>query len=232
MVTFGPLASAVRRSAGHLRVNRRRYSTYIGGCLLFSSGATFFIYSRLGTDPLDTFSLGLLRHVPLTIGIAQAIVAAICIAIWSTWNRRRPVISPFITFFFCGSVIDVLRAVGAAGWVPAPRFVDMLFGVVLCAYGSALIIMSGVGIRAMDLVVITMTMRWRWPFWISKTSTETVLLVTGFVMGGPVGIGTLCFLAFVDTLIQPMMWFNGRVLRMHNLGLPTANVPQLAPVGA
>ena len=208
------------RVLAHL--NRHRVITYLVGCALFSIGATFFIHSDLGTDPLDVFALGLLEHVPITIGIAQALVATICIAVWAMWNRRRPVISPFVTFFLCGSLIDLLLLTHAAEYVPLSKPAIMLTGVILCAYGSALIIMSGVGIRAMDLIAISMTKRWRWPFWTAKGSLELILLVTGYLMGGPVGAGTVCFLVFVDTLIQPMMWLNGRLFPIRNYGLGTA----------
>ena len=53
----------------------------------------------------------------------------------------------------------------------------MLTGVLLCAYGSSYIIMSGIGIRAMDLVAITMVQRWKAPFWVWKTVLELCLLV-------------------------------------------------------
>nr|ACX83631.1 putative membrane protein [uncultured soil bacterium V167] len=208
------------------RARLQRLGVYLAGCVVFAAGATLFIHSAYGVDPLDTLALGLLEHVPLTIGIAQALVAVVCIALWSVWNRRRPVLSPFVTFLLCGSLIDLMRLTDTSA---LPRPVQLAIGVLLCAYGSALIIMSGIGIRAMDLVVITMTQRWRWPFWVAKASVEAVLLAVGWVLGGPVGVGTLCFLVFVDGLIQPFMAFNRRALRLENRGLVLAGSHAAAP---
>ncbi|WP_329025664.1 hypothetical protein [Streptomyces sp. NBC_00690] len=136
-----------------------------------------------------------------------------------------------MTFLLCGSVIDVLLAVDAAVRVPVSKTALMLIGVLLCTYGSALIIMSGVGIRAMDLVAISMTHQRGWPFWIAKGSLELILLVSGYLMGGPVEVGTVCFLVFVDTLIQPCMWLNARTfsLRNHGLDRPTVSGPVAGP---
>ncbi|MEU4805716.1 hypothetical protein [Actinosynnema sp. NPDC023587] len=206
------------RPAGALRAKLPRYAIYLLGCLIFSAGATLFIHSGLGVDPLDVLSLGLLDHLPITIGIAQASIAVVCIAIWSLWNRRRPVLAPLITFFLCGSLIDLLRLLDLS---PLPGVLSLGLGVLLCAYGSSLIIMSGTGIRAMDLIVISMTQRWRWPFWAAKVSVEAVLLTAGFLLGGPVGIGTLAFLVFVDGLIQPFMAANGKLLHIPNRGIKT-----------
>jgi uncharacterized membrane protein YczE len=193
---------------------------YLSGCLFFAMGAYLFIASDLGTDPLDTFALGLLRHLPLTVGIAQTGVAVVCLLTVAAWTRRRPVVSPLLTFFLCGSIIDLLRAGDPARFVPLTSYAMLAVGTVCCAYGSSLIIMSGFGIRAMDLLAIVMVGRWRWPFWVAKGTLEMVLLGTGWLMGGPAGVGTVCFLVGVDLLIQPLVWVNATVLRVRNLGLP------------
>ncbi|XMN05518.1 YczE/YyaS/YitT family protein [Streptomyces griseobrunneus] len=212
------------RLSSKLKKHRSQHLVYLTGCSLFSLGATFFIQSDLGADPLDVFALGLLEHVPLSIGIAQALVALACLFVWAVWNRRRPPLSPVFTFFLCGSMIDVLRASGTAGHVPVSEFALMMLGVLLCTYGSALIIMSGVGIRAMDLLAISMYHRWRWPFWAAKGSLEILLLGSGYLMGGPTGIGTVCFLIFVDALIQPCMRLNARLFSLQNHGLAQPGV--------
>lgn len=204
----------------------RQIAIYVIGCLLFSFGANFFIYSKLGTDPLDVFSLGLCKHVSfMSVGIAQGGFAAICLLIWAAWNKRLPLISPFVTFFFCGTLIDLWmgekyrHGANIASFVPLPPYPLMIAGVILCAYGSSLIIMSGIGIRSMDLVAITMVHKWKAPFWVWKTVLELCLLVSGYVMGGPVGVGTVCFVGFVDLLIQPMMIANTKLFGMANHGL-------------
>lgn len=196
----------------------RRCAVYLVGCVAFSVGASFFIRSGLGTDPLDTFSLGVLNYLPLTVGICQAVVAAVCIGVWAVLTRRRPPVSPFVTFFLCGSLIDVLRWSDFAGRLGVGRYVLLLAGSGLCAYASALIIMSGFGIRAIDLLAIGVRGLWRWPFWCGKGLVEGALLLSGWLLGGPVGIGTVSFLVCVDLLIEPCVRFNRRFLAMRDRG--------------
>lgn len=199
---------------------------YLVGCAVFAVGAYLFIHSELGADPLDVFSLGLLNHAPLTIGIAQTLVALFCLGVVAVWTRQRPLLSPLFTFFFCGSLIDLLRAFQPAEWLGMEPMPIMLLGTLLCAYGSSLIIMSGFGIRGMDLLAIEMTKRWGLPFWSTKGALEAALLASGWLMGGPVGIGTLSFLIFVNGMIQPMMWGNMRFLNLRNFGLPPRDALQ------
>ena len=97
----------------------------------------------------------------------------------------------------------------------------MLVGVGLCALGSAYIIMSGIGIRAMDLVAIALVERTGRPFWVFKAVAEVALLATGWLLGGPVGVGTVFFLVFVGFLIQPVMALNGKLVGLPNHALPS-----------
>jgi uncharacterized protein len=192
---------------------------YLSGCVIFSFGAACFIASHLGTDPLDVFALGLKNHIPITVGIAQGGFAALCLLVWGAWNRQRPPLSPFFTFFFCGSLIDLWMWGEVARRTNLPPYQLLFLGVLLCGIGSALIIMSGIGIRAMDLVAITMFEKLNWPFWICKGILEVLLLVSGTLMGGPVGVGTICFLAVVGFSIQPLMWLGSEWCGLPNYGL-------------
>lgn len=211
--------------------SRSQYLLYLAGCLMFSFGANFFIAAELGTDPLDVFALGLMKHIPITVGIAQAGFALVCLLIWAVWNKKLPLLSPFVTFFLCGSLIDLWMHVRVDQYLPLGPYPMMLAGVLLCAYGSSYIIMSGIGIRAMDLVALTMTLRWRLPFWAAKGVMEVLLLALGWWWGGPVGVGTLCFLIFVGWMIQPLMVANEKVLHIPNHGLKKNPAPELTAIG-
>ena len=202
-----------------------QYGLYLAGCLLFSLGATCFIEAGLGTDPLDVFALGVRDHTPLTVGLAQGGFAALMLLCWVALKRRTPSIWPFVTFLFCGSVIDVLLATGWIADVPVAAMALMLIGVVLCAFGSAYIIMSAIGIRAMDLVALALADRTNRPFWVYKAILESLLLLVGWLLGGPVGIGTAYFLVFVGFLIQPVMSLNHRIVGVPNFTSTTSVSP-------
>jgi uncharacterized membrane protein YczE len=202
-----------------------QYALYLAGCVLFAVGATCFIEAGLGTDPLDVFALGVRDTTPLTVGLAQGAFAAVMLGVWAGLKRRVPSVWPFITFLFCGSMIDLWLHAGVLGRTPLPDGLLMLVGVALCALGSAYIIMSGIGIRAMDLVAIALVENTGRPFWLFKAVAEVLLLVVGWLLGGPVGVGTLFFLVFVGFLIQPVMALNGRLVGLPNYALPARHAP-------
>ena len=218
------------------RFGVRQYIAYLVGCVGFSFGVVSFAEAGLGADPLYVFSTGLQKVLHFnSYAIAEGGFAALMLAVWSVWNKRLPILSPFITFVLCGRLIDYGNKHDLASHMPYKEWPLMATAVLLCAYASSLIIMSGIGIRAMDLVAITMVAKFRQQFWVFKTFLEVSLLLTGWLMlsrpgvqlhPGPgivMGIGTICFVVFVDLLIQPFMAANAKFLRMKNHGLRSAS---------
>ena len=198
-----------------------RYMTYLAGCILFSLGAKLFIDSKLGTDPLDVLCIGMTKHLPITIGIASGIVAILFLATWSLWNKKTPPLTPFFTTFSVGCLIDLwnwLQLQKLTMSILHPSWM-LVLGVLLCAYASSLIIMSGIGIRIMDLVAITIVERWQWSFFKAKMLLEVILFTSGWILGGPIGVGTLAFLMIVGPFIQPFMSLNAKHFAMINYGL-------------
>jgi hypothetical protein len=102
------------------------------------------------------------------------------------------------------------------------RVLPMLAGLVLNAYGSALIIMSGIGIRVVDLVTLTLVNRLGWRFYRAKLSLEAGFLAIGFLLGGPVGIAALAFVLVAGPFVEPLIWVNQRFLRLPDYGLRPA----------
>jgi uncharacterized membrane protein YczE len=184
-----------------------RICLYLLGCLFFAIGATLFIKSGLGTDPLDVFAIGLKKTFGLKIGTSQSLFAIICLLFWSSINNwKLPPITTFLTFFLCGYLIDFALFITENYHINP--WAEMLSGVMLCTQGSALIIMSSFGIRAMDLLAICLHEKTKKPFWLYKGIFEVTLLITGYLLGGDVGVGTLLFLVFVGWFIQPTIMIN------------------------
>lgn len=198
-----------------------KYHLYFLGCILFSIGATLFICSNLGTNPLDVFTTGIRKQFGLMIGTTQSLFAITCLFIWTVIYKfkRIPPISTFLTFFVCGYLIDFFLFL-TNETTPLNSWVELSLAVLLCTQASALIIMSGFGIRAMDLVAIALVDKTGLPFWVYKGIAEVLLFSIGWALGGAFGVGTIAFLFFVGWMIQPFIYFNEKL-----------GVPNYGPVG-
>lgn len=197
---------------------------YLAGCVLFSLGVKMFIDAGLGTDPLHAMIIGIVETVDtplIKIGLVESVITAAFLLVWTVWNRRLPPLMTFVTMALVGYLIDFWNLIGierlTTAWLaPMPL---MLTALLIDAYASALIIMSGIGIRVMDLVAITFVTKLGWRFLWAKLLFEVGFVAVAWLLGGPVGMGTIGFLAIVGTLIPPMMWASERYMGLPNYGL-------------
>ena len=193
----------------------------LAGCLLFSLGVKLYIDADLGADPLHAMLIGATDALDLPyvgVGLAASIVTGAFLALWSAWNRRLPPLSTFVTMALVGYLVDFWNLIGLERYTAmadTPRAM-MLTGVLLHAYASALIVMSGIGVRVMDLIAISMVRHWDWSFLRSKFSIEAGFFAAAWLVGGPIGIGTVAFLAVVGCLVPSFMWANERLLQLPN----------------
>jgi uncharacterized protein len=206
---------------------RWRLPIYLTGCVCFSLGVKLFIDADLGVDPFHAMTLGLVHvtAVPaLQVGFFDGLVTLALLILWMAWNKRLPPISTFITMVLIGGLIDLWNWLGieAVTGSLGSRALPMLVGLVLNAYGSALIIMSGIGIRVVDLVTLTLVRRLGWRFYAAKLSVEAAFLAIGFLLGGPVGIAALAFVLVVGPFVEPLIWANQRFLKLPDYGLRRA----------
>jgi uncharacterized membrane protein YczE len=204
-----------------------RWPIYLTGCVCFSLGVKLFIDANLGVDPFHAMTLGLVKLVDvpyLQVGFMDGTVTAAMLILWTAWNKRLPPISTFITMVLVGAFIDlwnwleierITRNLGS-------RMLPMLIGLVLDAYGSALIIMSGMGIRVVDLLALTLVERLGWRFYQAKLSLEAGFLAIGWLIGGPVGIAAIAFVIVVGPFVEPLIWANQRFLKLPDYGLRRA----------
>ena len=204
-----------------------RLPIYLAGCVCFSLGVKLFIDADLGVDPFHAMTLGLVRIVDLPylqVGFMDASATLALLILWMAWNKRLPPLSTFITMVLVGGLIDLWSWLGVEGVTGSlgSRVLPMLAGLVLNAYGSALIIMSGIGIRVVDLVTLTLVNRLGWRFYRAKLSLEAGFLAIGFLLGGPVGIAALAFVLVAGPFVEPLIWVNQRFLRLPDYGLRPA----------
>ncbi|WGF88782.1 YczE/YyaS/YitT family protein [Marinivivus vitaminiproducens] len=216
---------AIRRHfAGRTRPDPLQIVLYLLGCVLFSIGVKMFIDADLGTDPLHALIIGIVGAVDtpfVRIGTVESAITIGMLVVWSVWNRAVPPLMTFVTMALVGYLIDFWNVIGleqwTTGWLaPVPL---MLAALLIDAYASALIIMSGIGIRVMDLIAIAFVRKLGWTFLWAKLLFEVGFVVGALAFGGPVGMGTVGFVVIVGTLIPPMMWASERLMGLPNHGL-------------
>ena len=197
---------------------------YVLACVFFSLGVKLFIEADLGVDPLNSMIIGIVETFDrpyLRLGVVATSVTILFLVVWGLWNRSMPPLMTLVSMGFVGFLVDLwnfieLERVLVLILDPWPM---MLLGLALEAYGSALIIMIGIGMRVMDLIAVSMVKKWRIPFVCGKLTLEMGFITVALFLDGPIGVATIAFLYLVAPFIPSFMWANERWFHLENRGL-------------
>ena len=163
------------------------------GLLVFSFGVHLTIFANIGLAPWDCLGMGIAKHTPMNYGISMTVVSVVIVGIDLLLKER-------IGF---GTILDALLTGIFAQFFndlnPFPKNENLFLGIGIMALGyvfvsvGMVIYMGGeqcCGPRDSLLVGLGKRMP-RVPIGIVEIMLWAVVLLTGWLLGGPVGIGTL-----------------------------------------
>jgi len=186
-----------------------RLAQLVIGLLLYGFTMALMVQAGLGLDPWDVFHQGLTHHVPLTFGQVVIVVGAIVLVLWIPL-KQRPGIGTVLNVLLIGLAADAGIAL-----IPAPdelwaRIALLLIGVVGNGLAGALYIGARLGTGPRDGLWVALVDRTGLSVRLVRTGIEITVLVTGFLLGGTVGTGTVLYALAIGPLVQ---FFLGRVGR-------------------
>jgi uncharacterized membrane protein YczE len=177
---------------------RRRLVQLYAGLVLYGLSSSLLVLAGLGLDPWDVFHQGLARHTPLAIGTWAILVGALVLLLWIPL-RQRPGFGTLSNVVVVGAVMDVVL-----GLVPAPhalgaRVACLIAGVLLNGIATGAYIGAGLGPGPRDGLMTGLAARGH-SIRVVRTAIELTVLVTGWLLGGTVGVGTLLYAVSIGPL--------------------------------
>jgi uncharacterized membrane protein YczE len=171
-------------------VTRRLIQLY-AGLVLFGVSAAMLLMARLGVDPWDVFHQGLSRRIGLGVGTWAIIVGALVMVLWIPL-RQRPGFGTISNVVVVGLVIDVVLALIPSVHGLVARYAVMVSGVLLNGIATGAYIGAGLGPGPRDGLMVGLAGRGH-SVRAVRTCIELTVLLTGWLLGGTVGIGTVVY---------------------------------------
>ena len=169
----------------------RRLVQLYAGLVLFGVSSSMLLLAGLGVDPWDVFHQGLSRRLGLGVGTWAIIVGVAVLLLWIPL-RQRPGFGTLSNVLVVGVVIDVMLAVVPPVHGLAARILVMTAGVVLNGIATGAYIGAGLGPGPRDGLMTGLAARGH-SIRVVRTSIELTVLLTGWVLGGTVGVGTVVY---------------------------------------
>ncbi len=179
----------------------------IAAVSLFVNGFGIYltIQASIGAGPWDVLSLGLSNTFGILYGTASITVSLIILAI--DLILREPIgIAMFIDAFVVGKAVDFFNAIDAVA--PCDSMITaiplMLVGLTIMGYTQYTYMIASLGCGPRDTLLVALSKRLsKIPIGVISIALLSLATFIGWLLGGPVGIGTL-ICAFLSGPIMQM----------------------------
>jgi uncharacterized membrane protein YczE len=170
----------------------RRFAQLLVGLVGYGATASMLVLAGLGLDPWDVFHQGLSRTFGLAIGTWAVIASVLVLVCGWTPLRQRPGVGTVLNAVIVGFVMDAILATVHPPHVLWARIALLVGGVIGNGFATGFYIGAGLGPGPRDGLSTGIAGR-GYSMRVVRTTIEGTVLVTGFLLGGTVGIGTLLY---------------------------------------
>ena len=188
------------------------------GLLVFSFGVHLTIFANIGLAPWDCLGMGISYHTPLNYGLSMTVIA-ITVLIIDILLKEKIGYGTLIDALLTGNFVQLFNSLN-----PLPLNTNvwlgiaiMVAGFIFMALGMAIYMKSEQCCGPRDALLFGLWKRMpRIPIGVVEVALWAVVLLIGWLLGGPVGIGTLISTfgaGLVMQLVYSLMHFEPRKLK-------------------
>lgn len=178
-----------------------RLTLFTVGLFIFALGLVLNVRANLGLGPWNVFQVALTLWTPLSLGQTSQVVGFIIIVI-SYFLGIKPGLGTFGNLLLIGWFIDIGMAVIPDAREPLEQYLALAVGIVFLGFGSGMYIRPAFGAGPRDGLMLSLVLKSGWRVGVIRTLLEGAVLVTGYLLGGPVGIGTVLFVILIGPAVD------------------------------
>ncbi|WP_396653023.1 YitT family protein [Metabacillus arenae] len=172
-----------------------RWFVFFIGLSIMALGIVLTIKADLGASPWDVLHIGLYMQFGLTIGSWAIIVGVLVLFISGLMLKKIPQIGAFLNMVTVGVFIDIylLLPIIKTPDTLIGKFIMLAAGIFILTYGMGLYISARCGAGPRDSLMIALVEKTSLSVGKIRGAIELIVLGIGWVLGGPVFIGTVLF---------------------------------------
>lgn len=175
-----------------------------GGLFICAIGLYLTILADIGLGPWEALSMGLSYHLPIKYGTATVLISACVLA--ADLLLKEPI--------GAGTVLDAVgvgKAIDLLAWldvIPRPNglaasIVWFMAGLLVVSVGQWIYMASAMGCGPRDSLLVGVGKRFRRvPIGVVASGMFAVVLLGAWSLGGPIGIGTVLYVALQGPCMQ------------------------------
>ncbi|HHW68023.1 MAG TPA: hypothetical protein GXX16_10035 [Epulopiscium sp.] len=162
------------------------------GLFLYALGIVVSMKANLGFAPWEVFHYGLGKTIGLTIGTVSILVGLI-ICLCAVWMGEKIGLGTILNMILIGVFMDLLLMLS---FIPEVNglfmgIIMMITGLFIISFGSYFYIASGFGAGPRDSLMVALQRKTGLPVGLCRGFLEGTVVLIGWLLGGPVGLGTV-----------------------------------------
>ena len=193
------------------------------GLIIAHFGVTLFLLADLGADPFNVMIQGL-RLLVIRTGIAEpthgTVHMCICfliVLVLLIIDKKYVKIGTLVCMFCGGPIIDfftqLLQRFGIGGMELPFKIAVLIAGCGILAFGMSVVIRSEAGTGPNDLVAVVISEKSGIRFGWVRIATDVLFVVSGALLGGRFGIGTIICAFLVGPVAEFCMPFSSAIVK-------------------
>ena len=178
------------------------------GLFLFGLGDAIIIGSGAGVSPWTVLAQGISNSTNWTIGFSTFIVSLSVLILWLPL-RQQPGMGTILNVFIIAGTIDLTLP-----YLPSPieypsQVLQAAIGIMTIGLGSGFYLTANLGPGPRDGLMVGLQRITDLPIITVRTALELMVVITGWFMGGLVGLGTIMFVFGIGPAVAGGLYLVG-----------------------
>jgi uncharacterized membrane protein YczE len=184
----------------------------IFGLILFGLGETLLVTADIGLSPWFILHQGISLNTTYSLGITTFGVGVLVLLIWIPL-KQKPGIGTILNIIVISIVIDLCLP-----YLPQPKifilqFFQVIIGVLIVGIGSGFYLIANLGPGPRDGLTTGFQKKTNLSFSLVRALIEVSVVVSGWYLGGTVGIGTVVYALCIGPFVSVSFFFVGKYFK-------------------
>ena len=195
------------------RVIGWRWTFFIVGMMIMSLGITMSIKGQIvGTSPWDVLHVGLFQNFGLTIGTWSILTGLLIVGSTSLVLKEWPKMGTWLNMLLIGMFIDVFNWLLPPTDVYTLQIAYFIVGLFVLSFGCGMYIAPNMGAGPRDTLMMLLVEKFGGTIKTARMGIEVLVTILGWLLGGPVGVGTVIIALTSGYIVQYSLPYCRKVL--------------------
>ncbi len=190
---------------------------FVIGLFSLALGIACLINAGLGTATWDVLHIGLAQITPLSIGTWIQMIGILMIFIACLIEKSLPKIGTFINTLVVGYFLNMILHLQL---IPTfnhlfGNIVLFIIGILLMGNGSGMYVATEIGAGPRDGLTLVLAAKLGYSIRLVRTVLEATALLIGWMIGGPVALGTFVSAFLIGPALQASLAFWKKLLNKY-----------------